>query len=420
MGRLIFLLIACTQLALAQQGTLVYDNRVYSPFIKTVQCYNTQKEQSLPILTLNSAELLHFSFDDLQAGSKNYWYEIEHCTADWKPSGISTLDYVESFAEDRIVAYQYSSGTLQKFTHYSLSLSNEQVKMKTSGNYLLKVYEVGKIKKLLISQRLYVVENLVSINLEVKPSTQVEERATNQKINFTVTHRNLTIQNPNQDLKIVVMQNGNPQTALKNSKPSFIKPGILVYNDLKSNNFKGGNEFRKFDIRSLRYPGAKVQEITKDSSFSAVLIPDLSRSSENYSSQLDENGSFYIRNQDGRTPETESDYVNVAFTLKALASHTKGEVYVLGRFNNYTLNAESKLNYDPDKKAYAAKIYLKQGLYDYKYFYKDEQGNMDETLYEGSYFETNNDYQVFVYFRKPGSRWDELIGYSFIKNAKPI
>ena len=410
-GRLLFLLIACTQLALAQQGTLVDDNRVYSPLIKTVQCYNAQKEQSLPVLTLNSAEQLHFSFDDLQAGSKNYWYEIEHCTADWRPSGISTLDYVVSFAEDRIVDYQYSSNTLQKFTHYSLSLPNEQVKIKTSGNYLLKVYEAGKIKKLLISQRFFVVENLVNINLEIKPSTLVEERATNQKINFNVTHRNLTIQNPNQDLKIVVMQNGNPQTALKNSKPSFIKPGILVYNDLKSNNFKGGNEFRKFDTRSLRYPGAQVQEITKDSSFNAVLIPDLSRSNQNYSSQLDENGSFFIRNQDGRTPETESDYVNIAFTLKALASYTNGEVYILGRFNNYTVNADSKLAYDPDQRVYASKIYLKQGIYDYKYVWKDQKGNIDETIYEGSFFEAKNAYQVFVYFRKPGSRWDELIGY---------
>lgn len=412
LGGLLFLLITCAQLAFAQQKPNIGDNHIYEPHIRAVQCYNSQKEQSLPVIALNSGEQLHFSFDDLQGGSKNYWYSIEHYTADWKPSGISTVDYVESFAEDRIVDYAYSSGTLQKYTHYSLSLPNDQVKMKTSGNYLLKVYKNGQVKKPVLSQRFYVVENLVNLQVDVKPSAQVAERNAFQKINFSISHPGLNIQNPNRDIKVLVMQNGNPETATANSKPSFIKPGSLVYNDLKSNDFKGGNEFRKFDTRSLRYPAAQVQEIYKDSAFNAVLIPDLSRNSQKYSSQTDENGHFFIRNQDGRDDHTESDYVWVWFTLQTPAALENAVVYVAGGFNNYVLNEAQQLKYNHEKRSYKGKVLLKQGLYDYKYVLKNlDTGKVNDTQLEGSFFETSNAYQVFVYYRKPGSRWDELIGY---------
>ena len=95
---LFFLLICSIQIAKAQNQQFVYDNKVYLPQIKTVQCYNAKKEQSIPVITLKSNDQLIFSFDDLDGGSKIYWYTVEHCTSDWKSSRISTIDYLESIS----------------------------------------------------------------------------------------------------------------------------------------------------------------------------------------------------------------------------------------------------------------------------------------------------------------------------------
>ena len=83
-GGLFILLVTLLQTAAVAQQQFVYENKVYLPQIKTVMCANSNKEQSLPVILLNSGEQIDFSFDDLDGGSKNYWYTIEHCTSDWK------------------------------------------------------------------------------------------------------------------------------------------------------------------------------------------------------------------------------------------------------------------------------------------------------------------------------------------------
>ncbi|QNK61950.1 DUF5103 domain-containing protein [Pedobacter sp. PAMC26386] len=416
-GILLFLCLFSLHQVQAQQE-FTYDNKVYSTQIKTVQLYNTQKEQSIPAIALQTTEKLSFSFDDLRGGSKNYWYTVEHCTYDWKPSGLSALDYLDGMNEDRIIDYAYSSKTLQKFTHYTLNFPNEQIKPKISGNYLLKVYENGDVTKPVISQRFYIYDQQVNIQSEVIPSNEVALRFSNQKVNITILHQK-PIQNPYQDIKLVLMQNGNPLTSKLNTKPTYVKPGSLVYNDIDGNDFKGSNEFRKFDFRSLRYKGEHVADQFTDSTNNLILFTDLNGTALKYTQQIDENGAFFIRNQDNKDNDTDSDYGHVQFSLNTSAPGANGDIYVVGRFNNYTLTEENKLSYVASKKKFYASMYLKQGLYDYQYVWKDNTtGKIDYTVLEGSFFETENNYQAFVYFRRPGSRWDELIGYSLFNNLQ--
>lgn len=396
----------------------VFVDRVYHPAIRSVEFYNAAKEQSLPLIALNSSEELSLHFDDLRQGGRSCAYTIEHCDMNWKSSGLSPIDYLDGFTEDRINDYTISLNTLQGYMHYSLSLPNQVIRPKIDGNYVLKVYEEGYPDKIILTRRFYVLSPSVIIRTEVGASPQISNRKTSQKINITIEHPQLSIQNPYTDVKLVVRQNGRPDAEQTVDRPNQIRAGVLVYNDLRSLEFSGSNEFRKFDFRTLRLQSERVEQIYKDSVNTVQLLPDQPYTASNYSYSFDENGDFFIRNQDGHEPATDADYAYITFTLEAERPEGTGDVYVVGKFNDYRLGAENKLIYDAGRSQFYGSFYLKQGLYDYQYVWlaATNPQKSNHTLFEGSFFETKNKYQAFLYYRRPGSRWDQLVGFQEFNN----
>lgn len=383
----------------------VYDNHTYRPYIKTVECYNTRTEQSFPLINLQNNEELLLAFDDLQGGTKNFYYTVEHCDASWRKSNLSPMEYLDGITEDRINDYRYSFGTLKKYTHYELRLPNFNIKPKLPGNYLLKVYENNDQNKPVLSRRFYVLSQKVGIGAQVVPSFQVNARNSNQKLNIQVQTGGIAVQNPYAEIQLLTMQNGRSDMAVLTKRPQFIQGGQLLYTDVNSNDFPGGNEFRRIDMRSFRAPGQHVYTIRKDTANYIVLRGDASRAGEAYSNFIDNNGAFFIRNTDGRDARTDADYAWVDFSFEG---PNQGDLYVTGRFCDYQLTAENKLTYITEQNRYSGKILLKQGLYDFMYRY----ANKDPFAVEGNFFQTQNEYQVLVYFRPVTARWEELVGFA--------
>jgi hypothetical protein len=396
-----------------------YDNVVYHPEIKSVEFYNTKKQGSFPLITLGSGEKLLLAFDNLLGGSKDYSYTIEHCDADWNSSNLSTTEYLKSYSDDKITNYVYSLGTIQKYTHYELTLPNENIAPKIPGNYVLKVYEDGDQSKLVITRRLYVLSPKIGIVAEIVPPNDNALRETDQKINFTLNYGNLRVQNPSAELRTFIMQNERAETGTMNTEPTFINGTQLIFSDPTQNNFQAGNEFRHFDTRSLKLNSEHVLRIVKDTANAVVMLSDPDLGDKPYSFQYDLDGAWYILNQDGTDPRTDADYAHMFFTLNTQRSPLDGTPYMLGRFNDYMLDENSRMHYDPNNHKFAIAVFLKQGVYDYTFVWVDKAtGKQDDFAFEGSHFETENKYQLLVYYRPAGARWEELIGYRELSSAK--
>ncbi len=395
-----------------------YDNAVFKPEIKSVEFYNIAKQPSFPIITLGKEERVELDFDNLLGGTQNYYYTIEHCDANWNSSNLATTDYLQNYSEDRLTNFHYSTNTSQKYTHYRIRIPNENIAPKIAGNYILKVYEDDDQSKLVLTQKLYVLSPKISIDAQVVPSDDNSTRQTNQKVNFNLNYGNLRVQNPAAELRTFIMQNQRTETGQLNMQPTYIRGTQLTFSDVTANDFPAGNEFRHFDTRTLKVNSERILRITRDTANTVLLLTDPDRNEPNYTFNYDLNGAFYVINQDGVDARTDADYTHLFFSLSTQKSPNDGTPYIVGQFNNYKLDDNSKMHYDAANNKFIASLYLKQGVYDYTYVWVDKSGKADDTALEGSHFETENDYQVLVYYHPVGARWEELIGYRLLNTAK--
>ena len=392
----------------------VIKNTVYSDNIRTVEMYCEGDKLSNPIIKLNSEEQLICSFDDLNDVHEDYYYTIYHCNRDWELSSISQQEYMDSFFDFPLTDYEYSVNTEVEYINYTLKIPNEDVPIVLSGNYVLIIFDSEQPDQPLISWRFYVVDPKVNTSARIRRATYDPVNGENQEIDFIIDHENFAIQNPSSDIKVVITQNNRTDNAITTLRPLFINNKTLEYDYNMENTFKGENEFRAFEIRNIMHPGRNVEEIKfYPPVYHATLSRDYPRLLKPYNFFKEMNGNFYIEATNKDDPEIEADYLFVHFTLQITKPLLGGGIYVFGKLSNWQCTKPYEMQYSMERNQYELTLLLKQGYYNYTYAYKDNASNEIKCYnLEGSHYETENDYQIYVYYGRMTDRYDRLIGYN--------
>lgn len=395
----------------AQENRITPDH-IYHQNIKTVKFTPPGDYLGLPIIQLNSGETLELHFDDLMNEVRTYYYTLVLCNADWTPAQLNTIEYLRGFSENQIRDYRFSSIALQKYVHYKVSIPNQSCQPTRAGNYLLKVYLDGDTTHLAFTRRLMVINNRSGVTGWISQPTNPKLFRNSQKLNVQVNTKGLNIQNPFDQLKIVIMQNFRWDNAITNIKPMFIKGDVIEYNAEQDCIFPAMREWRWVDLRSFRLQTERVAKTDyKRNGTDVHVMPDFPRDNAVYQYLKDINGMFYPATIEDYDPNFEGDYARVDFTFPVKEPYAGYDMYIFGQLTDYECNDFNKMTWNGEKQAYEGALFLKQGYYNYVYGLIDKNNNQFSTEYtEGNWWETENAYTVLVYYKALGGRHDELVG----------
>ena len=406
----------------ANDNQMRYEDWNYKSYIQTVQLHESSFEANPAILKFNADEQLELSFDDLEADKKMYSISFVHCDANWQPSNLVSAEYLNGFFEANILNFNFSTNTIQKYTHYAIMFPQSNMQFSKTGNYIVYVYQDNDKEKIVITKRFMIYEDKITVVANVRQAIGNDEQYEKQHIDFNLINSQYELTNPFTDLKVVITQNNRWDNAVSDIKPTFVEPRQLTYSLDDKSTFNGGNEFRFFDSRSLRTYTERVANIYRDSvyKYHLVLKLDELKTFKNYSFYNDLNGGYLIKNKDMiGSPDTEGDYAWVHFFLPYDNAQGEGNFYVLGKLTEWRLNKNNRITYNYKKLGYECDLYIKQGYYNYTYVYlKDEEKAGDETLTEGNHWETENDYTIYVYHRQRSTYYDQLVAVKRFNSFK--
>ena len=396
--------------------TLRYQDYTYSPEVRSVQCYVATGQPNEvfqpPVVPLGQSQGIVLEFDVLAEQSQRYSAKLIHCDADWQASVLTDMQFLNEINDFIITDYRVGTGTKVPYFHYRMRAPG----VKISGNYLLVVQSAGGVP--VVSRRLLVYENQVQVALQPGIVVGGQERYTLQQLDFGISYASVDLVNPAVEVKVVLRQNFRWDNAKYNLRPTFVRDAErrLDYQYFGFENaFPGLSEYRYFDTRSVQAPGIGVLHLDPRTNPTTVTLqPETTRSQQAYNQYQDANGQRVFESREYGNGATNADYADVTFQLKA-AQPAPGTVYAFGALSDWQLKDEFKLAYDETKQLYTGHALLKQGYYNYDFAVAGARGTApNEVYFEGSHQETENQYDLLVYYRPPGTRADLLIGYQTV------
>ena len=366
-----------------------------------------------PYMPLGGRQHIDIEWDEMSHDYKRYRYHIDHCDWDWQPTdGIFESDFLEGLNDQLIEDYEKSFNTTQIYTHYRLQVPSKEIRLRLSGNYRVRIYEEDEEDEPVLEARFCLFEKAAGIVAQLSSNTDIDFNSSHQQMTLSVGFGTLPVVDPQRELKVIVMQNRRWDSRIENLVPNVRRANGIEFTHNRQLIFPAGSEFYRFEILDVHRTATGVERIEWfEPYYHATLYAE--KPAQAYSYVEDQNGVYVLRSADDVDPWTTAEYVVVHFFLQSPRLQG-GDVYVSGNWAGQTFNPDYKMEYDDINQEYHAAILLKQGYYSYEYIQKDGIG----TRTMGSFFETENEYQVLVYYRGQGARYDRLAAYSIMHNAR--
>ena len=406
MKRILFLLILLWAL---QTSLTAQQTRSLSSDIHTVRVVADGDVLLPPFVPLGRSRI-HISFDRMDHEYTRYIYKVQFCNADWTPATeVFESDYLAGFNGQPIEDYETSFNTAQLYTHYHLTLPNENCRLLLPGNYRVTIYDEDDDENPVAEACFGFYTQQMNVSASVSANTDIDYNKTHQQVTMSVAYGGRKVVDPRRELHTVVLQNRRWDNAAIDVEPNIQNVNGVEWTHRRELIFPAGNEYHKFELLDVHQNGMGVDRISWfDPYFHATLFA--SQPARNYVDDADANGSYIIRHSGDEANDTQSEYVLVHFIFES-EPLADGDVYVCGLWADGEPDPRCRMDYNEAEGAYETAILLKQGYYSYQYRCYPHGGGAGKTdRTDGNFYETENEYLILVYHRPQGARYDALVG----------
>lgn len=354
-----------------------------------------------PVIELGSQDQILISFDEMTDDRSYLRYSLTHCDAAWRPSGLVDAEYLDGFNEGLIEDYAFSRATQHHYVNYQLRIPNAEMQPLLSGNYLVKVWREDDPDNILLQARFSLSEASMALSTFLTTRTDVDYNDRHQQLEVTLDMKEVAVFNPFGDMQLRIVQNGRQDTERVLTAPQRVAGKKAFYAHQPGLIFLGGNEYRRMEVSSTRYPGMHVERVDYlYPNYHFYLFPDQGREESPYTYDQTQHGRFWIREYDSDNSDTEADYVVVHFYLDEPERRGQ-EIWLEGDVVERRRDGLSLMRYNHEERLYETTLLLKQGAYNYQYVTNGPD-------LEGNHYQTNNEYDIRLYYRLAGDRYDRL------------
>lgn len=391
-------------------GQIIASDSNYIPTVRSIYFQDVNSTLSLPIFYLDSVYQFNIHFDLLENKPRRISYSLLLYDRNWNPVDLDPLEYLEGINEQLITNYKSSQLTLVPYIHYTINFPSTELNLKSTGNYLLIVYDEDE--NVLFTRKIYVAQNRFRVDVKFVSAADIAKYYSHQAIEMNITAPYpYKVLNPLQELQVEIFQNGNPNTRIILKEPFNYSSDKFNYVRKDEIIFPAMKEYRYKDIRSVQQKTFGISYWDeRDGKYNCYFVPDEIRADRNYFSDIDINGRFYISKNDVEYARDNyiKEYVWCYPSIKT-SRHDEREVYIYGALSDWKLKDEFKMTYDESKRAYLGSFLFKNSYFNYMYATLDDQGNISTSEFEGDWYETENDYFVLVYYKGFGDRNDRIV-----------
>lgn len=373
------------------------------------------------VLLLEEQTPIQISFDEMSHDVHMYTYTVHMISGE-----LTSGEYLQGYPTMDITDYEHSLNTSREYTHYWFYFPNENMQLTKSGDYRLTIYEDGDIDNKVAEVDFSVVEPMVKIDAKIRANTDIEFNGRYQQLDIDINSVALNIRDP-REVRVVVTQNNRLDNAVSINQPTYIEPTRLRYINDKALIFEGGNEYHHFDAFSRFFAGTGIDRVYYEMGDYHALLFKNEITGGQYIHEFDSDGRFVVNAERTSDSDIEAEYMWVYWTLPVEKPFFDGLLYLGGDLFGNEIGLHNRMQYDSEAKCYWLTALVKQGGYDYQYWFvpKEQKANGKKPTtkapkttttqrVDGSYWQTENEYAIYVYWRPFGARYEQLVGVQII------